>query len=39
MAMAFGVLGTVIDGITIDEPDVVTKSWPSFWEMIEGLRR
>lgn len=39
MAMAFGVLGTVVDGITIDEPEVVTKSWPSFWEMIEGLRQ
>ena len=39
MAMAFGVLGTVIDGITVDEPEVVTKSWPSFWGMIEGLRQ
>lgn len=31
LAMAFGVLGTVVDGIEIESPGVVTKSWPSFW--------
>lgn len=39
MAMAFGVLSTVVDGIEIDDPTVVTKSWPDYWDMIEGLRR
>ena len=26
--MAFGVLATVVEGIDVDDPDVVTKSWP-----------
>lgn len=32
LAMAFGVLGTVVDGVSIDDPAVVSKSWPSYWE-------
>ena len=39
LAMAFGVLGTTLDGIEIDDPDVVSKSWPGFWRMLDGLRR
>lgn len=31
LAMAFAVLGTVVEGIQIDDPWVVSKSWPSFW--------
>jgi 3-phosphoshikimate 1-carboxyvinyltransferase len=38
MAMAFGVLSTVVPGISVDDPSVVSKSWPAYWEMIEGLR-
>lgn len=39
MAMAFGVLSTVIEGIEIDDLTVVSKSWPGYWDMIDGLRR
>jgi 3-phosphoshikimate 1-carboxyvinyltransferase len=31
LAMAFGVLGTVVDGIRITDPEVVSKSWPGYW--------
>jgi len=37
LAMAFGVLGSVCDGIEVDDPDVVSKSWPGFWAMLDGL--
>src|SRR5690606_30050471 len=29
LAMAFGVLGAVVPGVRVEDPDVVTKSWPS----------
>lgn len=32
LAMAFGVLGTVVDGVSLDDATVVSKSWPDFWE-------
>lgn len=32
MAMAFGVLGAVVPGLEIEEPGVVEKSFPTFWE-------
>lgn len=38
LAMAFGVLGTVVPGITVLSPDVVSKSWPEFWTMLDGMR-
>ena len=31
LAMAFGVLATIVPGIVVDDPDVVAKSWPDFW--------
>jgi 3-phosphoshikimate 1-carboxyvinyltransferase len=31
LAMAFGVLGTVVAGMVVVDPDVVSKSWPGFW--------
>ena len=37
LAMAFGVLGSVVDGIRIDDPDVVSKTWPDYWETLEWL--
>lgn len=37
LAMSFAVLGTVVDGIEVEDPDVVTKSWPGFWSMLDGL--
>ena len=35
--MAFAVLGLAHDGIEVDDPDVVAKSWPSFWTMLDEL--
>ena len=35
--MAFAVLGAAVDGITIDDPAVVGKSWPDFWTAYEAL--
>lgn len=38
LAMAFSVLGLGGRGMTIEEPDVVSKSWPDFWESLESWR-
>jgi 3-phosphoshikimate 1-carboxyvinyltransferase len=37
MAMAFAVLGARISGMVIEEPHVVGKSFPSFWDVLKGL--
>jgi 3-phosphoshikimate 1-carboxyvinyltransferase len=37
LAMAFGVIATVVDGVEIADPQVVSKSWPSFWAMVDRL--
>ncbi len=38
LAMSFALIGLAASGIVIENPDVVSKSWPDFWMMIEGLR-
>jgi 3-phosphoshikimate 1-carboxyvinyltransferase len=38
LAMAFGVLGSAVDGIVVDDPGVVSKSWPGFWTMLDELQ-
>ena len=35
LAMAFGVLGTLIGGVRVDDEGVVSKSWPNFWTDME----
>jgi len=37
LAMAFAVLGAHTTGIVVDDPGVVSKSWPGFWSMYESL--
>ncbi|HEY0519481.1 MAG TPA: 3-phosphoshikimate 1-carboxyvinyltransferase, partial [Ilumatobacteraceae bacterium] len=37
LAMAFGLIGLRVPGMEIEDPDVVAKSWPGFWRMLEGL--
>lgn len=37
LAMAFGLLGLVVDGVEVADPDVVSKSWPSFWEELGAM--
>lgn len=39
LAMAFGVLGAAVGGVELDDPDVVSKSWPRFWhDLGAGVR-
>ncbi len=38
LAMSFALVGLGASGIIIEDPDVVSKSWPDFWAMIESLR-
>ena len=38
LAMACALLGLRVEGIDIEDPAVVSKSWPGYWTMIEGLR-
>jgi 3-phosphoshikimate 1-carboxyvinyltransferase len=37
LAMAFAVLGSVVDSIVVKEPGVVSKSWPGFWDAYDAL--
>lgn len=39
MAMAFAILGCVAPGISIDDPDCVTKSYPRFFDDLRAARR
>jgi 3-phosphoshikimate 1-carboxyvinyltransferase len=38
LAMAFGLIGLRVAGVEIDDPGVVSKSWPGYWDMLGGLR-
>ncbi len=38
MAMAFAVAGIKTGGIIINNPDVVNKSFPTFWKILETLK-
>src|SRR3989344_8408555 len=37
MAMAFAVAGTVLPGMEINEPDVVSKTYPHFWDALASI--
>ena len=37
LAMAFALLGLYVAGIEIEDPGVVSKSWPGYWSMLEEL--
>ena len=37
MAMSFAILGLAYEGIEISDPQVVSKTWPGFWEMLDDL--
>jgi 3-phosphoshikimate 1-carboxyvinyltransferase len=39
LAMAFGVLGSRVPGVVVEDSDVVSKSWPGFWSMLDDLIR
>jgi 3-phosphoshikimate 1-carboxyvinyltransferase len=38
MAMAFALIGLRVDGIEIDDPSCVAKTFPRFWEALDRLR-
>jgi 3-phosphoshikimate 1-carboxyvinyltransferase len=38
LAMAFAVMGLGLPGVRVHDPDVVTKSWPDFWTVLERMR-
>lgn len=37
MAMSFAVAGTVLSGMQINNPDVVSKTFPTFWEKLATI--
>ena len=39
MAMAFAPATLCYEGLTIEHPEVVTKSYPGFWEDLEQISR
>jgi 3-phosphoshikimate 1-carboxyvinyltransferase len=39
MAMAFAVLGLSVPGIVVEDPAVVAKSYPGFWDDLTAVRR
>ncbi|MEX1043033.1 MAG: 3-phosphoshikimate 1-carboxyvinyltransferase, partial [Acidimicrobiia bacterium] len=39
MAMAFSLAGLKIDGVTIRDPNCVTKTWPGYFRALEAMCR
>lgn len=39
LAMSFALAGLLVPGLSIADPDVVTKSWPSYWSMLDAIVR
>lgn len=37
IAMSVALVGLTVDGVEVDHPEVVNKTWPGYWEWIEGL--
>ena len=37
LAMAFGLLGLLVDGLEVADPDVVSKSWPEYWQTLDAI--
>jgi len=37
LAMALALVGLVCDGVQVNDPEVVSKSWPNYFEMISEL--
>jgi 3-phosphoshikimate 1-carboxyvinyltransferase len=38
LAMAFGLIGLRVPDVEVDDPDVVSKSWPGYWGMLRSLQ-
>ena len=37
LAMALSLAGLVVDGVEVEDPDVVAKSWPEWWQSLDAL--
>lgn len=37
LAMSFGLLGLAVDGVEVEDSDVVTKSWPGYWDALDEI--
>jgi len=37
LAMSFALVGLGVPGIEIADPEVVAKTWPGYWDMLDGL--
>jgi 3-phosphoshikimate 1-carboxyvinyltransferase len=37
MAMSFALVGLGVPGIEIADPEVVAKTWPGYWDMMDAL--
>jgi 3-phosphoshikimate 1-carboxyvinyltransferase len=38
MAMAFSLIGLRFDGVTIENPGCVSKTFPNYFEVLDSLR-
>jgi 3-phosphoshikimate 1-carboxyvinyltransferase len=38
MAMSFSLIGLRVDGLSIEDPDCVSKTFPTFFQVLEQLR-
>ena len=38
MAMAFALIGLRVDGVSIENPSCVSKTFPNYWEVLNSLR-
>ncbi len=39
LAMAFSIIGAAVPGVEINEPDVVSKSWPTYWDDLTQMMK
>jgi 3-phosphoshikimate 1-carboxyvinyltransferase len=39
LAMAFALAGLLVPGLRVADPEVVTKSWPGYWSMLDAIVR
>ena len=39
VAMSLALIGLMVPGVSVADPDVVSKSWPGFWSMLDGIVR
>jgi 3-phosphoshikimate 1-carboxyvinyltransferase len=38
LAMSLALIGLAVEGVVISQPDVVSKSWPEYWSMLDSLK-